>query len=115
MADWISRHLAPHVTTGPAHHDEGERGHRAHQRRAGTGEEDLGQGAGERHEDEARGPGALLHTNARLGSAAAAEPPEIGAVITVMSGLMPRIHPVQRSVVAASKGDRSWMWNGRLT
>ncbi len=34
----------------------------------------------------------------RLGSMRSPMRPEIGAVMTVMSGLMPRIHPVQRSV-----------------
>ena len=50
-----------------------------------------------------------VHTNARLGSRLPASHPEIGAVITVMSGLIPRMKPVQRSVVAASNRDRSWM------
>ena len=33
----------------------------------------------------------------------------MGAVMTVISGLMPRIQPVQRSVAAASSGEMPWM------
>ena len=51
----------------------------------------------------------------RLGSMCSPTRPEIGAVMTVISGLMPRIHPVQRSVAAGSRVDIFWMWKGRLT
>jgi hypothetical protein len=47
--------------------------------------------------------------NPRLGSMRSPTRPEIGAVTTVMSGLMPRIQPVQRSVAVASSVDIFWM------
>ncbi len=51
----------------------------------------------------------------RLGSMCSPSRPEIGAVMTVISGLIPRIQPVQRSVDAGSRVDIFWMWKGRLT
>src|SRR3989338_8256818 len=41
--------------------------------------------------------------------------PQRGAVTTVTSGEIPRIHPVHRSVAVASSVVIVWMWNGRLT
>jgi hypothetical protein len=54
-------------------------------------------------------------TKPRLGSTYSPTRPEIGAVITVIRGLIPRIQPVQRKVAAGSTVDIFWMWNGRLT
>ena len=104
------RDLAPHVAAGAPHHDEREGGHGAHQAQQRAGEEHLRQGAGERHEEEAEPLEPLDRERSRAsGRGACTSRPEIGAVTTVTSGLMPRIQPVQRSVVAASNGDISWM------
>ena len=44
-----------------------------------------------------------------LGSRPCTSRPEIGAVTIVISGLIPRIQPVHRSVAVASNGDMAWM------
>jgi hypothetical protein len=83
---------------------EGERGHRAH----GPGRRGRRRsrpGCGKGHETKP-GPGPAS-TRTGVGIAVAREPPEICAVITVISGLIPRMKPVQRSVGAASNRDRS--------
>src|SRR4029450_2025131 len=107
--------LASHVAGGAAHHDEGEGRDGAHEAQQHARGQHLGQRPRRRHPEEPEPLEACTAMKPRLGSMCSPSRPEIGAVSTVINGLMPRIQPVQRRVAAGSRLDIFWMWKGRLT